>query len=139
MKKIFLFSILLLMYGVTVPRAQIRDTTQPKIPLQFDPDLLFQKTGKQKTAAWLAIAGYYIDSNVARNDPSGYITLSGVKTGVVMLLAGVAAMVASIPFFVSPGKKRRESNLLVKNRSNSLSRHLHYKENLFSFGININT
>ena len=46
MKKILL--VLVLVYGVTLLRAQIRATTQPKIPLQFDPDLLFKKAGNKK-------------------------------------------------------------------------------------------
>jgi hypothetical protein len=145
MKKILL--VLLFMYGVTVLRAQIPDTTQPKIPLQFDPDLLFQKAGKQKTTAWmlpgagagLTIAGYIVDANAIENDPCDLfgVTSSAAQTGAVMLLAGAAAMVASVPFFILSGKKRRKAILVLKNESGSLSRLLHYKENFSSFGINI--
>ena len=136
------------MYGVTVPRAQIRDTTQPKIPLQFDPDLLFQKTGKQRITSWIlpgAGAGLTIAKRIAHAntiesapaDPYG-IFLSTAQTVVVMLLAGATAMVA-IPFFIISYKNSRGAPSCLKNESGSLYRHLHNNEIFFPFRISINT
>jgi len=139
MKKILL--VLVLVYGVTLLRAQIRATTQPKIPLQFDPDLLFKKARKQKTTAWIlpgagvgvTIAGYAIAANAVDEDVFGF-TSSAAQAGTVIMLAGVASMIASAPFFISSRKKREMATILLKNESKSFSRQLHYKENIFSVG-----
>ena len=142
MKKILL--VLVLMYGVTILSAQIRDTTQPKIPLQFDPDLLFKKARKQKTTAWIllgagagvTIAAYAIASDAFDEDVFGF-TSSAAQASTVIMLAGVASMIASVPFFISSGKKKKMATILLKNESKSFSRQLHYQENIFSVGVNI--
>ena len=105
------------MYGVIVPRAQIRDTTQPKVPLQFDPDLLFQKAGKQKTISWilgLTISGYIVDANAIENKPADLFgsSSSTAQTLVVMFLAVAAMMVAGIPFFILSRRNSRDAPLV---------------------------
>jgi len=142
MKKILL--VLVLVYGVTLLRAQIRATTQPKIPLQFDPDLLFKKARKQKTTAWIlpgagvgvTIAGYAIAANAVDEDAFGF-TSSAAQAGTVIMLAGVASMIASVPFFISSGKKGKWQPFCLKMNQNPFPGNCITKKIFFLSGVNI--
>ena len=65
------------------------------------------------------------------------VTSSSSAIGPMMLLTGVASMVASVPFFIASGKNRRNAYLVIRNESESMSRQLHYKENFVSLALNI--
>ena len=137
--------------------AQLRDTTLNINTHTVDATLLLQKSKKQKTAAWvllgggagLAIAGMSIISKDASNDLSadlttiftlGFVAPEKQKhsaAGPILAIAGSAAMLGSIPLFISAGKNKRKASLMLINENVFFSPRLNVKQNLIAAGIRI--
>ncbi len=126
-----------------ISRAQLRDTVKTTTSPQPDADLLFHKAHKQKTTAWIllgagagvSLAGFIIAANAADKDLFGFAS-STAQAGTVMMLAGAAAMVASVPFFLSSGHNRKEAMLLLTTGHQSFLRQP-YKGTICSLGLSI--
>jgi len=80
---------------------------------EFSKDYFLQKSKKQKTTAWILLAGgtamvfggaALFDNNYDYWDSQSN---SGESIGSVLMLAGVIADGASIPYFISAGKNKR--------------------------------
>ncbi len=150
MKKIFIAVLLISCLNTLQSKAQVQNTIQHPL----NSDLLFQKARKQKTTGWilmgtgagLTIAGTLVTAasaatiyyDILINPLDQNETSSSSAIGPIMLLTGVASMVASVPFFIASGKNKRKANLVIRNESESMSRQLHYKENFVSLALNIN-
>ncbi|HWH62184.1 MAG TPA: hypothetical protein VNS50_02885 [Ginsengibacter sp.] len=154
MKKIFVIVLLSSCLNTLQSSAQLQNTSQSAIQHPLNSDLLFQKARKQKTTGWilmgtgagLAIAGTIVTAESVATvyydvliNPllDQNVTSSSSAIGPMMLLTGVASMVASVPFFIASGKNRRNAYLVIRNESESMSRQLHYKENFVSLALNI--
>ncbi|MEO8763867.1 MAG: hypothetical protein ABI416_06260 [Ginsengibacter sp.] len=136
--KTILPAFLLICFSISL-NAQVRDTTRPEIPLQFDPDLLFHKARKQTitavilivTGAGMVVAGYIMAlKNSLNYNFEG--APSSSHPGVIAILAGIASVIAGVPFIISSGKKRKQAILQFQKRSNTYSRQLFYKGDLVS-------
>ena len=143
MKKILLVFLLIYCATILKLKAQVHDTTHPIITLQFDPGLLFQKARKQNTIAWILLPAVIVMTAAGSLANFGYSLygsgLTDSKKYLWISYLGIGTTLASIPFFLKAGKNKRKANFILKHGSESFSRLLHYKENLFSFGINIRT
>lgn len=144
MKKIQLV-LLISFFIISHAGAQFTDTIKPVSP-KLHSDQLFQKARNQKTAAWvflgagagLAIAGAIIETNAVEKDPLGALeNLGTVGAGGIMVIAGGASMLASVPFFIASGKNRRKAIVSLNNESNSILHQLH-KGNIIRVGISLN-
>ena len=142
-----ILTILLLIFCMTIFKvnAQIYKTDST-INERHTADLLLKKSKKQKTTAWIllgagagvSIAGYIIGENSYGSNPSDLfgITSPRAQTGSAMILTGGTAMVASVPFFIASGRKRKKANLILKNESQSFFRPLNYNITILSVGVN---
>jgi hypothetical protein len=146
MKKIQLLLLISCFIIISAAGAQPADTIKSIAP-RLNSDLLFQKARNQKTAAWvflgagagLAIAGIVVgESSVYHigTDPIDKIS-SDLQTGSVLLVAGGASMLASVPFFIASGKNRRKARLQLSNGSSFISRLPLFKRNFISVEMNI--
>jgi len=117
MKRILLAFLLICCSAIL--KSQVPDTTKPVTPLQFNPDLLFHKATKQKNIAWillgmgagLNLAGYII---AVKSMEVLDFDSPAASAGAVLSLVGTASMIASIPFFISPGKKRKQQSYCLE-------------------------
>ena len=96
-------------------------------------DAFLQKSKRQKSAAWILLAGGFASSTIsvliaAPKATEDYLSIfPGVLVGAtpiehnytgetILLIAGTAAMLSSIPLFIAAGKnKRKAMNLVFKN------------------------
>jgi hypothetical protein len=104
----------------------------PALNKKVTSDDLFLKSKKQKTAAWICAAGgtvlfvtgaltgveqaiddinYLFDTQHEENDYTG---------SSILLIAGAAGIVASIPLFIASGSNKRRATLMMKNETVSL-------------------
>ena len=142
MKKILM--VFAILFCSTILKSQVSDTTRPTTPLQFDYNLLFSKARKQKTTAWVllgagsgvALAGFIIAANGAFEELFGFSSGKSV-TGSVMMLAGAASIVASIPFFISSGKNQKKATLMLQKSSHAYSGQALNRHQSFSVGVKI--
>lgn len=138
--------------------AQKNDTLVKTNTHAVDTDLLFQKSKKQKTAAWLllgggigmGIAGSAIISGDAAKDLSadlttifslGYITPEKTKhsaAGPILLIAGTGAVLGSIPFFISAPKNKHKANLMLVNESADIYKLLNTKQGFTAVRLKLN-
>lgn len=157
MKKL-LFICVVYFCATTQATAQLRDTTLNMTTHKVDATSLFQKSKKQKTAAWillgggagLAIAGFSIIVNDASYDAAavittvftlGFVTPEEHKhsaAGPILAIAGTGAMLGSIPLFISAGKNKRNTNLMLKDENVFFNPRLNIKEHIIALGIKIN-
>lgn len=143
MKKL-LFLCIVCLCTTTHTNAQLRDTTSTMNTHKVDANALLQKSKKQKTTAWimlgggagLAIAGYIIMQNEAEKDPLGSL-LGQNATGVVVFIAGDAAMLGSIPFFIASGNNKRKAYLMLKNENVFFNPQLNLNH-IVALGIKLN-
>ncbi len=110
MKKIIIYTLLLVLPAASFSQ----QTTNNAPPVKID---YLKKSKNQKTAAWvllggglgLTIAGVAIGANEVAND---FVTIivtgeqQSSSTGAVMILAGGATMLGSIPLFISGAKNK---------------------------------
>jgi len=106
MRKLFLFSFLLFLAASTFG--------QQRNPSLTKQDYL-QKSKRQKTTAKLLLGGGLLSFSV------GFLTIGGKGTNSVdngiMLIAGTAAMVASVPLFIIASKnKKKAMSMSLKNQ-----------------------
>ena len=134
MKKIFFITVVMLCAALQTT-AQLRDTSLNTNPYKVNTDQYFQKAKKQKTVGWVLLGtgsalllGSVID--VSKN------ALSGSDFWGYAALAGIIMDVSSIPFFISSGKNKRKTDLILKNESVFLNSKA--KEHLVSAGLKIN-
>ena len=125
---------------------------------------LFKKAKKQKTAAWILLAGgvglFIVGESIIVNEGAkefsnnlgasigGIITLGYGYTpppkvthstiAPVMVYSGIGAMLGSIPLFIASHKNKREARLILKDETVFFNPQLNIKEHLFSLGIKIN-
>ena len=142
------FSILLLIFFINILEINAQIKPGASINSQTLPDYLLKKSKNQKTAAWIllgsgsavAIAGSIIGTNAVKNsnpnDPFD-IFPPGSLAGGAMILGGIAAIVASVPFFIASGKNKRKANLILQNEPQSFLRQLHKGKN-YSVGVSFN-
>ena len=148
MKKLKIILWLCIIITMSESNAQPIDSTNSITP-KLHSDQLFQKARNQKTTAWIflaggagiAIAGLVVGESTVNHvgiDPIDKI-YSDLQTGSMLLLAGGASMLASIPFFVASGKNGRKARITFNNESNSILRQLHHKgNNIIRVGISLN-
>ena len=108
MRKIFLFSLLLIL-SATAFGQQIN----PSSALTKQDYL--QKNKRQKTAAKTLLGGGFLSFGL------GFATIGGKQSNSVdngiMMVAGAAAVVASVPFFISASKnKKKAMNMSLKSQ-----------------------
>lgn len=103
---------------VVLSAASFSQQTNPA-PQLTNQDYL-QKSKKQKTTAWillaggaaLSITGAILSSHTLINiliDPLNPESTSGSDADVIVLLTGAAAMLGSVPLFISAGKNKRKA------------------------------
>ena len=143
-------SILLLIFFMNVFKidAQINEPGSFTNEQHRMADLLLKKSKKQKITAWIllgagagaSLAGYIIAKNsINYSNPEDLFGLFSHReqTGVILFLAGVAPIVASVPFFIASVRNKKKANLVFKNESQSFLRQFHNKANVFSVGVNL--
>ena len=139
-------SILLLIFFMNVFKidAQINKPEPFKNEQHNMADFFLKKSKNQKTAAWIllgggagvALAGDIIGTNAIKNSNPDELFPRGSLAGGGMLLGGVIATIASIPFFIASGKNKKIANLIFKNESQSFLHRLH-KANSISVGVSL--
>jgi len=116
---------------------------------QKPPELLFEKSKKQKKTAWIllgagagaALIGYGLGVNAINNaEPEDFFLIftPGVMSAALINIVGETAMVASVPFFIASGRNKKKAKLILKSESQSFVLPPTYKRNLVSFGIKVN-
>ena len=140
MKKV-LFICIVCLCATTQTNAQLRDTTLNTNTHKVDANSLFQKSKKQKTAAWILLGG---GAGIAATviiiivfDPLSVFDLKKSNNRGLLLATGGAAMVASIPFFIASGKNKRKANLMLKDENVFFNPQLNI-DHIISLGIKIN-
>ena len=138
--------------------AQMRDTTLHMGTHKVDANALLQKSKKQKTAAWLllgggasvSIVGFSILSNDASKDLSndlttifsfGYVTPAEHKhsaAGPILTIAGIGAILGSVPLFIASGNNKKKANLTLKNETLFFNPQLKLNTHLLAMELKIN-
>ena len=139
MKKVFILFVLTYCLNNSKSGAQVQDTNRSVNQHQADANLLFLKAKKQKTAAWillgtgagLATAGFAIGSS------SDSFEDNKLTSGALLVIAGGAAAVGSIPLFIASGSNKRKAELMLKNESNSSLRILHNGRTFIALSIKV--
>ena len=120
-----------------VQRTPIGDTTLTKNNHKVDADLLFQKSKQQKIAAWILLGAgvglVMVGSNIASNG-----NLDNIGSGLVIMIGGGAALITSVPLFISSAKNKRKANLMLKDENVFFNPQLNIKEHLIAVGVKIN-
>jgi hypothetical protein len=150
MKKLS-FICLVSLCATTLTNAQMRDTTLNMNMHKVDANSLFQKSIRQKTAAWLLLgggAGITIVGLAIMPPMNFEWTLGGVGTapvehkhstaGPILAIAGTGAMLGSIPLFITSAKNKRKANLMLINENVFFNPRLNIKEHIVAIGIKIN-
>ncbi|MEO7394690.1 MAG: hypothetical protein ABIU11_07070 [Chitinophagaceae bacterium] len=134
-----LFVFLLALFASFNANAQLRDTLKPMVTHSLSADLLFQKSKKQKAAAWVLLGGGagLVTSGFLIGGSSDSFDDNKLTTGALLVVTGGIAMVGSIPFFIASGTNKRKAELTLKNESNSLIRPLNGGKNFIALGISI--
>lgn len=91
-------------------------------------DMYLQKSKKQNTAAWVLLifgTAMAIGGGIAFNNNYDVSSYTETDISGVIMVAGVVADLASIPFFISAGKNKRKGASLSFNMQN----YLPYQEN----------
>ncbi|MGI8581113.1 MAG: hypothetical protein ACR2KX_02905 [Chitinophagaceae bacterium] len=138
MKKI-LFICLSFCIILSKTNAQMRDTTISNH--KVDAAMFFQKSKKQKTAAWtllgggagLSALGLVLYAAEKGKNPSAELDI--LPKGTLPSAIGQSMMVASIPFFISAAKNKRKANFIFKDETVFFN--LQAKKHLVSVGIKI--
>jgi uncharacterized membrane protein len=144
MKKL-LFICLVTLWVATQTKAQMRDTVLNMNKHRAESSFLFQKSKKQKTAAWLLLGGGagLITTGVIMiggdKDPFGVVfgASSKATTGAILTVAGGAAMLGSIPLFIASGKNKSKASLMLKNENVFFNPQINIKKHLVSVGLKI--
>jgi hypothetical protein len=113
MKKIILYALLLVIPAVTFSQ----QTTGNMPALKTD---YLQKSKNQKTAAWILLTGGAVLSSIGAvvignevvNDIGGIFDPTiepSSNTGTILSITGTAAMLGSIPLFISSAKNKRKA------------------------------
>jgi hypothetical protein len=98
--------------------------------------IFYLKNQRQKKQPHgIFITGRIIGTSSYNSSPRG-INSTSTGIGAAMMLAGVVAMITSVPFFLSSGTNKKEANLIFRNESESFLR-FHNKANVFSVGVNL--
>lgn len=143
-------SILLLVFIVNTFKvnAQVNKVDSSRINQQTVPDILLKKAKKQKTAAWILVAGGAVVAlagdiigteaveRYSADDPFN-IFPPGTLAGGAMILGGLGAMVASVPLFIASGRNKKKAHIILKNESQSYLRPFTHKANVFSVGMTV--
>ena len=139
-------SILLLIFFMNVFKidAQIKEPHPSKYDQHKMANFLLEKSKREKTTSWILlgggtgifIIGRIIGTSSYNSSPRG-INSTSTGIGAAMMLAGVVAMITSVPFFLSSGTNKKEANLIFRNESQSFLRQFHNKANVFSVGVNL--
>ncbi len=129
MKKIFVGLIFLSVITYSVFAQQYRPNTEPNISNEEMYELLMYKSRKQKTAAWISLAGGPVITaagliiSVKNNSSSVFYgdvnPNKSVDFGRIIAAVGVVSTLASIPLFLSASKYKQKAKLLLKNESTS--------------------
>jgi hypothetical protein len=158
MKKILLICIVSISAITTQTHAQFKDTSLSPNSQPYDPNFLFQKAKKQKTAAWIllgggtgmAVAGLAIMVKDGSEEASaalvtvftlGLVTPEEPKSsaaGPILAIAGTGAMLGSIPLFMASAKNKRKASLMLKDESLFFNPRQNLKEHLIAVGLKIN-
>ncbi len=104
--------------------AFIEDSTKPK----NDADYYMAKSNDQRTTAWVLLGGGALCSGIGvLIFPKDYgifgnssETESKATLSVVLTIVGFAAMISSIPVFVTATKNKRKAMLLLNNQKTGL-------------------
>ena len=123
--------------------AQMSDTTSNVNLHKVDANSLLQKSKKQKTTAWILLGGGagIVATAVIITLSDGFLSLFDLKKDNnrgVLLAAGGAVMLGSIPFFIASGNNKRKANFILKNENVFFNPQINIKEQLVSLGIKIN-
>ncbi len=156
MKKLF-FICLVCLCTTTHTKAQMRDAVLNINKHRAESSFLFQKSQKQKTAAWImlgggagmALAGLLIMTKDAGQEVAGiFVTVFTLGTvtpeqpkkraaGPVLAIAGTGAMLGSIPLFSASAKNKRKANLIIKNETVFFNPQLNTKDHFLALGVKI--
>lgn len=85
---------------------------------EFNKDYFLQKSKKQKTTAWILLGGgtAMVIGGAALFDTNYYSgSNSGTDIGGFLMLAGIIADGASIPYFITAGKNKRTAMSIAFN------------------------
>ena len=123
--------------------AQMSDTTSNVNLHKVDANSLLQKSKKQKTTAWILLGGgaCIFATTVIITLSDGFLSLFDLKKDNnrgVLLAAGGAVMLGSIPFFIASGNNKRKANFILKNENVFFNPQLKIKEHLIALGVKIN-
>lgn len=127
------------MYRFLKGKAQIRDTANKKA---VSTNLLFQKSKKQKTIAWIllgsglgiAATGGILQLN-HENHRAGSFNFN--FTGTWIAIAGGVVSLSAIPFFISSGTNKRKAQLMLKNESNPSLGLVHNRRDFIALAVKI--
>ena len=147
MKKKLSILLLIIFINVFKINAQINQLDSSISEQHKMADLLLKKSKRQETTAWILIsggagvliAGSIIGTNAVKNystDDPFNIFPRGSLAGAGMILGGLAAMAASVPFFIASDRNKRKANLIFQNESQSFLHQLH-KRNNYSVGVSL--
>ena len=103
MKKVIIFLALLLFYSITFGQTK---TTK---------DSLLAKSKKQKTAGWILLgtgAAAIITGIIIESSHKNETSFDQASGEAVLIGGGIACSVASIPFFLSAGHKKKKAATL---------------------------
>ena len=142
MKKL-LFLCIVCLCATTHTNAQMRDTTVNMNMHKVDANSLLQKSKKQKTTAWILLGGGagIVATAVIITLSDGFLSLFDQKKDNnrgVLLAAGGAVMLGSIPFFIASGNNKRKANLILKDVTVLCNPQLNTKDHFVALGIKIN-
>ncbi|MEP6615765.1 MAG: hypothetical protein ABJA57_04270 [Ginsengibacter sp.] len=116
MKIIFLICCMIISLGNLQSHAQIHDSTSKKYYTDDKAKSLFLKSKRQKSTAWILMAGGVglATAGVISGTNSNSFSDNSLENAGALVLVGIAGCVASIPFFISSGKNKRKANIILK-------------------------